>query len=184
MCALHTHRQIETDRQTDTHPHMHTHIDTHTHTHTHVRTMHTHAHIHTHTHPCAYTHALTHTHTYEQVTTCTTLTVCVLYLIYKGHTHTHAYTHVGVLVIELWRIYIVNFKFPPSNFLNFMQILGKFGRITACRPLPFAKALWSPLWEILDSPLYYVFPKQDKSLTGCYECECALEDLVVERAGQ
>ena len=56
-----------------------------------------------------------------------------------------------------WRIYIVKFwkiSPPPGgpNSFNFMQFLGKFGKIVCWRPPP--RGSWRPLLgEILDPPL-------------------------------
>ena len=66
---------------------------------------------------------------------------------------------VGKWVVRQWRIYIVKFwtRAPPPpggpNSFNFMQFLGKFGKIVCWRPPP--PGSWRPLLgEILDPPLY------------------------------
>ena len=53
-----------------------------------------------------------------------------------------------------WQIYIVKFWTPPGpNSSNFVQFLGKFGKIVCWRPL---LESWPPfLGEILDPPLLY-----------------------------
>ena len=54
-----------------------------------------------------------------------------------------------------WWIYIVQFLTPPPgpNSFNFMQFLGKFGKIKCWRPPPES---WRPLHgEILDPPLQW-----------------------------
>ena len=62
---------------------------------------------------------------------------------------------IGVGPFQL-RIYIVKFWRPPPrgpNSLNFMQFLGKLGKIICWRPLEG----WRPrLGEILDPPLLFV----------------------------
>ena len=68
-----------------------------------------------------------------------------------------------------WRIYIVKFwmRAPPPpprgpNSFNFMQFLGKFGKIVCWRPPP--PESWRPLLgEILDPPLKYQSQSQSYS---------------------
>ena len=69
---------------------------------------------------------------------------CADWLESSNYLHSHRYIEENS---DQWRIYIV--KFFPNSF-NFMQFLGKFGKIVCWRPLEG----WRPhLEEILDPPL-------------------------------
>ena len=73
----------------------------------------------------------------------------------------HKYAKLALMHTLQWRIYIVKFwTRPPSpggpNSFNFMQFLGKFGKIICWRPLP-PPGSWRPLLgEILDPPLHCI----------------------------